>query len=252
MIRQLMMAACVALFVALVVPAAPSAQTADDVIEKCLAAMGGRESLQKLTSRRVTGTASVSSAVGDLSGQFELDSKPPNKSRMHLVLDASALGAGNVEIEQRFDGTTAMTSNSLQGVTPITGSQLDNMRNNLFPTPFLHYKDKDASGRIELQPAESVNGRRAIVLLATPKVGPPVRMFFDAETYLLLRSIVHMNIAGLGTDVDQVSDVSDYRAVDGVKLPFRIENTNSAQHVVITLTNVEHNVALDDSLFAIR
>jgi len=44
------------------------AQTADEIAERHLAAIGGRDALAKLTSRSTTGTLSVTTPVGELSG----------------------------------------------------------------------------------------------------------------------------------------------------------------------------------------
>src|SRR4029078_2677517 len=71
-----------------------SAQTADEIIEKHLAAIGGRDALSKLTSRRVTGTISVGTPNGDLSGPVEFDSKTPNNTRAHVSLDPPSLLVG--------------------------------------------------------------------------------------------------------------------------------------------------------------
>jgi outer membrane lipoprotein-sorting protein len=248
--RKRLLILCLALAVTPVFVSAASAQTADQIVEKYLAAVGGRDALEKLTSRRATGTATVTTPGGDLKGPLEIDTKAPNKTHVHITLDLSALGAGTAEVDQRFDGTAGLMSNSAAGDTPITGSQLDFMRNNTFPTPLLHYKDSGA--RLEIQPEETIGGRRAVVLLVTPKVGPPVKMYFDAENFLLLRTVVHVSNAALGTDVDQVSDLSDYRTADGVKVAFKILQDNGAQQLTLILTKVEHNVPLDDSIFVIR
>ena len=49
--------------------------------------------------------------------------------------------------------------------------------------------------------------------------------------------------------VEQISEPTDYRAVDGVKVPFKIVNTSPNQTVAITITKIENNVALDDAIF---
>lgn len=71
--------------VAALVAAGPSAvrgaqaQTADDVVAKHLQALGGSDALGKLTSRRATGTVTISTPAGDISGPIELLSKAPTK-----------------------------------------------------------------------------------------------------------------------------------------------------------------------------
>ena len=49
--------------------------------------------------------------------------------------------------------------------------------------------------------------------------------------------------------LEQASDFSDYRTVDGVKVAFRLVNTNALQTLTIALSSVEHNVAIDDAIF---
>jgi hypothetical protein len=41
----------------------------------------------------------------------------------------------------------------------------------------------------------------------------------------------------------------DYRAVDGIKVAFLLRATSSIQNDTITITKVEHNVAIADALF---
>jgi outer membrane lipoprotein-sorting protein len=226
------------------------AQTPDEIIEKHLTAMGGRDVLAKLTSRRATGTVTISTAAGNLVGPIEVDTKAPNKTRAYMELDLSALGVPDkMVLEQKFDGATAWTLNSMQGNTQITGDQLETMKNNAFPTPLLNYKATGTT--IEALPKEQVNGKDAFVLRLTPKTGPSSRLYFDAETYLLVRSVATISSEQVGA-LEQTSNVSDYRAVDGTKVPFMIVNSNAMQAVTIKLDKVEHNINLDDALFSVK
>jgi outer membrane lipoprotein-sorting protein len=234
----------------LVVPAfvsRASAQTADEVVDKYLAALGGKEALGKLTSRRAIGTITVATQVGDLGGPIEIDTKLPNKGRVAIDLDLSAVGGDKMHQERKFDGTSGWTLNSMNGDAEITGNELDNLRNNVFPTPLLNYKTSGL--KMEVLPKETLNGTAVVVLRATPKAGSATKLYFDAATYLLLRTVTTVNSAETGGDIEQTSDLADYRAVDGIKVPFQITNSNPLQSAVIKLTKVEHNVALDDALF---
>ena len=225
-------------------------QTADEVVEKHLAALGGRPALAKLTSRKSVGTVAISTPAGNLNGPIEIAAKVPNKTRAYMTLDLSALGVPDKMIlEQKFDGTAGRTINSMQGDVEITGNQLQTMRNNLFPSPLMSYKE--AGTKIEVQPKEQVGGRDAIVLLFTPKAGPTIRFFLDAQTYLVVKAITRTSAPELG-DFDQISEPSDYRTVDGVKVPFVIKTTNPSQSITITIEKVEHNVAIDDAIFAVK
>lgn len=236
-------------FAAALTASAGAAQTptADDIVEKHLAALGGREALGKLTSRRSTGTIQLSTPAVALSGTVEISLKAPNKSRSLIRLDMQAMGGGEMVVDQRFDGVKGVALNSVQGDMDITGNQLDNMRNNAFPSALLTYKTTGT--KIELLPQEKLNGKDAVVLLITPKTGSVVRSYLDAGTLLQVRTVAKITPANVGTEIEQTIDLSDYRTVDGVKVPFSIVTTNPLQMVTIALTKVEHNVAIDDAIF---
>lgn len=224
-----------------------SAQTVDEVVEKHLAAIGGRAALAKLQSRQMVGTMTLSLPVGgDVTGSIDALSAVPNKARTLIKLDLTALGAGPIQIDQRFDGTTGYMLDSMQGDRPITGSQLESMKSAVFPTPFLGYQERGAS--VELKGKEKVGERDAYLLVVTPKDGAVVRQYLDAESYLPLRMVTAVEVPGMGL-LDQTSDFSDLRDVDGVKVPFLIKSSSAAQSFTISVTKVDHNVTVDEKLF---
>lgn len=227
---------------------AASAQTADEIIEKHVAASGGRAALEKVKSRLATGTLALTTPLGNMAGTVEILSEAPNKSRNLMKVDLSAAGIGQVTIDQRFNGETAYAIDSLQGNREITGNALDNMKAGSFPHPFLNYKERGAT--VELGGKEKVGERDAYVVTFKPKTGSPVRWYLDAQTYLPLRNVVKVNVPQLGQDVEQTSDFSDYRDVDGIKIPFQAKISSSLQTYSITLTKVEHNIKVDESLFS--
>ena len=157
-----------------------SAQTADEIIEKGIAAGGGREALAKLTSRATTGTMTVTTPGGDIAGTVEVLNQAPNKMQTVITLDLSAMGAGIMTIDQRFDGTTGYALNSMQGDTPVTSSQVDAWRNAIFPSPFLDYKQRGT--KIELTGREKMGDKDVYALLITPAKGTATRLWMDATT----------------------------------------------------------------------
>jgi outer membrane lipoprotein-sorting protein len=223
------------------------AQTPDQIVEKHLAALGGRAALGKLKSRVMTGTITVSTPAGDITGPVELTAEEPNKSRMLIKLDLSAVGAGQMVFDQRFNGERGYVMDSMQGDRDIAGEQLETMRNNMFPTAFLNYKEQGAT--VELGAKEKVNDHDAYLVILKPKTGAPVRQYFDAESFLPVRVIVKINLPQIG-EVEQTTDLSDFRDVDGVKVPFAIIASSAIQRSSITITKVEHNTKVDEALFS--
>jgi len=224
-----------------------SAQTADEIVEKHLAALGGRAALAKLTSRSNVGTITLTTPVGELSGPIEVVSQRPNKERTLITLDLSALGGAQMTVDQRFDGKTGYVIDTLQGNRDMTGDQLEALKNGDFPTPLISYKEKGIA--LKMAGKEKAGDRDAYVLILEPKTGPVIREYIDADTYLLIRTVVTVDTPETGK-FEQTVDLLDYRDVDGFKVPFQIKATSAVQNFVVTLTKIEHNKPIDDSLFA--
>jgi outer membrane lipoprotein-sorting protein len=226
---------------------AASAQTVDEIIEKHLTALGGRAALGKMTSRTMTGTITLSTPAGPVSGPIEILNERPNKVRTFINLDLTALGVGKVVIDQRFNGTTGYAIDSLQGNRDITGDQLEVMRNTVFPSPLMNYKELGAT--VELGGKEKVGERDAYLLILKLKMGPALRQYVDAESYLPVRTVLTLTVPPVG-EIEQTSDLLDWRDVDGVKVPFQIKSSSSVQTLSIDVTKVEHNQPIDQALFS--
>lgn len=235
-----------ALVVVVVSSQAALAQTADGIIEKSIAAMGGKAAFDKIKTRVMAGSISLSTPAGDLPGTIEVVNALPNKTRTVIKADLSAFGAGPLVIDQRFDGEAGHVSNTLQGDNAMTGNQLDNARNNGFPHLYLSYK---ALGiKATLQPKETIAGREAHVILFEPPKGSSLKQYIDAQTLLPFRMVMKITSPETG-EFEQTTDASDYRDVDGVKIPFKLVTSSAVQNYTIELTKVEHNTAVDDKQF---
>jgi hypothetical protein len=229
-------------------PAQTKALTADELVEKHLTALGGRSALAKLESRVARGTISISAQGADVAGPVEIYAKAPNKTRTYFRVDLSQFGAGELVVDQRCDGKTAFVSNSMRGDREITGTQLQGMLNASFPTPLLTYKQ--AGTALDLKGKDKVGTRDVYVLQYMPKAGPSSTQFFDAETWLLVRVVTKVDAAELGGEMEQTTDLSDYRDVDGVKVAFALKVVNPVQTLAVAVDTIEHNKPLDDAMFA--
>jgi outer membrane lipoprotein-sorting protein len=225
-----------------------SAQTADDIIEKHVAASGGRAAFARLKSRHSAGTVTLTTPGGNITGLIETWNQAPNKARSLTKLDLTALGLGQTVIDQRFDGESGYVLDTIQGNHDITGTQLDSMKNGSFPNIFLNYKEMGAT--IELSGKEKVGDHDTYLLISKPKAGTAVRTYIDAESYLPVRTIVKVPVPQLGTDLDEVIEFSDFREVDGIKIPFQINQSSLLQTINISLTKVEHNKEIDPAMFS--
>jgi hypothetical protein len=151
-------------------------------------------------------------------------------------------------VDNRFDGTTGYAMDSMQGNREITGSQLENMKSQGFPNPFLNYK---ASGmNVKLDPAkQKVGEKEAYLLTFEPPAGFPIKTYIDATTFLPVRTVVRAETPQTG-EIEQWVDPIEFKDVDGVKVPTKVRLTNSMQSITMTFTKIEHNVTLDEKMFS--
>ena len=236
----------VAAMVVLLSAPAAWAQTADEVVEKSLAALGGRAAHEKIKTRSMSGTITLGTPAGDIPGTIEVTNALPNKVRTLIKADLTSLGAGPLVIDQRFDGKSGYVLDTLQGNREITGSQLDNMRNTGFPHAFLTYKQLGIAAK--LQGKEKIGEREVYVLEFDPSAGSTIRQYVDAQSFLPTRFVMTVTVPQMG-DVEQITDLTDYREVDGVKLPFKLVASSTLQTYTVELAKVEHNVPVDDKVF---
>lgn len=78
--------------------------------------------------------------------------------------------------------------------------------------------------------------------------GALVRLWLDAETGLLARMTVRVPTP-VG-ELPQQVDYEDYRAVDGVKLPFVVKTNQGGETSIARYSEIKHNLPVDDAAFA--
>jgi outer membrane lipoprotein-sorting protein len=231
--------------------AAAALPTADELVEKHLAALGGRAVLAKLQSRSATVSISMNIQGNEVAGSGEMYNKAPNKSRNYMRMDLSPFGMGEVVVDTRCDGKTAWSSDTMQGDRDITGDQLQSMLNQHFPTSLLTLKEDGA--KFVVIGKEKVGGADAYVdayvAEYTPKAGPASKQYFDAKTFLPIRTVSKINTPQTG-EIEQMVEASDFRDVDGTKVPFVVKIVNPMQVITITMKEVAHNKPIDEALFS--
>ena len=211
--------------------------TLDQVLDKYIAASGGRAALEKITSSQAKGTIDIPDA--NLSGTIELIQKAPNLAS--TVVELPGVG------RQRdvFDGTTGWTEDPMNGVRDKSGVELaEAKRAAIFGREL---KLKTLYQTMTVKGREQVGGRDAIVVEAVPAEGSPVKMSFDAENGLLVKQIGTRQTPQGPLEVTVTFE--NYRAVDGVQHAFTIRQSTSMFTAVIQLNEIKHNAPIDDAVF---
>jgi hypothetical protein len=217
-------------------PAAPL-PSVDQILSRYVDAAGGRSAWLRLTSRVTTGTIEVPSA--NLSGTLELREKAPDRVLSEIRI-AGAL------FRQGYDGTVGWTDDPQNGLREQTGAELDEARRD---ADFYHPLNiRKLYTKLTVIGTEQIGDRNTYEVDGTVAEGDPDKLYFDAVSGLPVRIISHRH-SPQGV-VDFREDFDDYREVDGVKRAFTIQHTSGGTVVTIHITEVQHNVLLDDSVFA--
>ena len=226
-----------AYFVALLALAvSASAQSVDEIIAKNLQAKGGVDKLKAVQSVKSTSTLKIQG----IEATMVVQGKRPSLLRQELDFGAQKMVSA-------YDGTTAwMTQVGAPAPEVLTGAQADLMVEQAnFDGPLMNYKDRGYTA--VFVGAETLDGKPVNHLKVTAKSGITHDFFLDAATGLETRTITEV----AGTAVRQ--DFSDYRDVQGLKVPFLIRTyVNGAPIGEIKVSAVEYNATIDDAIFRIK
>lgn len=231
---------CIALLFLL--PAAASAQTADEILAKVLAARGGADKLRAIHSERVSGQISF----GDVTGPFLVELKRPLKMHMQLtvqnqtmvrVYDGQSQGWANNPFAGKMD-PEAMSGDDLKNISEESD----------FDGPLVNYKSK--GNKVELVGKEKFNDKDVWRVKLTTKNGDARFYLFDVNSFLLLKWEGKRKHEGQEFPVE--SYFSDYRDVGGLKFAFAIDSGSSATELTqkIRIEKIELNPELNDAEFS--
>ena len=212
--------------------------TGNEVYQHYIQAIGGRAAWEKLHSRVSKGTIEIP-AMNNLSGTIEVRMKAPN-----LIL--VVINLGGAIIQQGFDGTSAWSDDPRNGLRVLTGGELEDERKE---ANFYHALDlQKIYSKFTVTGREKIDDHDTYVVEATPAGGgDPDKLYFDTQSGLEVRSVNHRHTPDGSMEFS--ANIADYRELDGVKLPFRVEQASSQAAFTITFTDIQHNVDLPDSLF---
>lgn len=218
--------------------AKPAGLTAEQVIERTIQASGGREAMEKLTSTVAKGTADISWA--GVTAKMEYYAKAPDKQMSVTSID------GYGQVKQGFDGKVAWVDNPESGLQELSGEMAEQAkRQAVFNAPL---KWRELYPKAELRGKEKVGDRDAWVLILTSTAGKKVIQYVDAENFLMLRQTMTQQTPQ--GEMEVTADMSDYRDVSGVKVPFLIKQTLPPGDIIIKFTEMQNNVPIDDAQFA--
>jgi hypothetical protein len=143
------------------------------------------------------------------------------------------------------DGTSAWEVSTVGGDRELEGEEKATFLREADFHKELHWKENNT--KVECVGIEDVDGKPAYKVVLTPKSGKPTTEFYDKTSHLLVKE---MSTAPSPMGEVQVEEYpTDYKAVDGVLFPFKVTQKVLTQEIVLTLTEIKHNVDLPADSF---
>ena len=211
-------------------PAAGAPQvTADQIIEKYVSALGGDDAL-KVTTRMTRATI-----VNGSETPIEIFTKAPNKR----------ISISNGQSFTAFDGTAGWMGNTGRPAREMSATESEAA--GLDAEFALALRLKEIFPQLRRGRPETIGGVECELLNATRPGRPPVRLYFDKNSGLLVR-LVRYAETPVGRNATQI-DYADYREMDGVKSPFRWTLSRANGRFTIQVKEAKNNVAIEDAKF---
>jgi hypothetical protein len=215
------------------VPAAlPPAQS---ILDKYVAAVGGLPALQRITTRIQHGNL----LFGANKTPIDVYAKAPNK---RVSVSHSASG----DSFTAFDGAAGWLGNTGRPARDMNG--MESKDAGLDAEFSLALRAATIFQSLRTVASEKIGGKDMNVVAARGAAVPDTKLYFDPDTGLLMR-LVRLDDTGIGGLPVQI-DYADYRAVDGIKIPFRWTLARTNGRFTIQIDSVEQNVPIDDAKFA--
>lgn len=226
---------------------APRGMNAMKVIEKYIAARGGRKKLEGVSAVSTTYKVAITGAPMEIIGQ--LDQQAPN-----LFTFAMTAGGGTMNLQtQTYDGKTAKVS-GMQGEQVLEGEELEELAYQFYLNPELSYQK--LGYKLNLLGMTKIDGKLAYKLDVTNPLGSVESHYYDTDSGLLVRT-ENMEESPMGAIV-AVSDLSNYKAVEGILYPHIIKQSAGPQNItmevtklMVTATGGSYTIKVGDNLWKI-
>jgi hypothetical protein len=244
--------------------------TPEQIIEKHLTAIGGKEKLATINTRVAMGLIKAPTA-----GQtkFLLISERPDKLTVLYKMptyDWRITYASN----DFFSIPIKILSNNVLLIGP--SNKLENKFREMFSSGLLFgdmslyniLTNPNSDIVMKAGKTKKINNRPTFVVEVRQKKTDLGKAYFDAETFMLVRidygsveipdTRIILDNTPKNTSIDFYQEFSDFRDVDGIKLPFKLKHVTippispnqRASAVDVEITEYKHNLKIDPKLFS--
>jgi hypothetical protein len=230
------------LLIIFLLPFCLQAQNVDAVIKKYVDFIGGKKNWKKVKTLKTSGKYNY----GGIEFPFTAYSKTPNYYKFIVPLEGKYYA-------QAFDGEKGWKIDAFKNETAptmLTGKAARSMANEAdveLQNAFIDYKRKGYQAT--LAGKDTVDGKSCVGIKLMRKDGDAETYYFDQLTYALVMKVsMSKNTELQGTTLNTL--YSDYRDVNGIKIPFKSLNKSNDQLILeVTTEKAEVNIPIDDQEF---
>lgn len=219
-----------------------NAQTVDEIIDKHIVALGGKEKLRTVSSVRMN----IKGQAQGFEFPVEMISKKNGSVKTTTTIQ-------NMKMVQAYD------ANAGQGwfVNPMMGDKKAQKMNEeqvkqvqeqggKMESDLLDYKEKGHTA--EYLGKEDMDGEEVYLVRLTKKNGNITYYYIDVLTHLILKEKTKAKMKD--KEFETETYYSNYQTVDGITSPGSIENMSGGMLAFqINVEKIEYNIAIDDKEF---
>ncbi len=208
-------------------------QEAGKIVDQYVKAAGGGRALARIQTLTLEG--SFTSDDGK-SGTYTLDTKLPNRYYSELLV-------GEKNLIEAYNGKSAWHQNAAGELGTLVGSegmQLEAAAQ-YYNSRLLNLKKNKIT--LALVGHAQVRGKDALQLEVTTATGVKRQVFFDPQTHLIVKEAATVG----GVEEEILYD--DYRTIDGVKLPYKIELHRGSDKYDISVRRAAINGMVGERVF---
>lgn len=213
------------------------AQSVEEVIDKHIEAIGGKEKLAGLKSVRMETNLSVQG--------MDIPVVTTKVQGVGQRVDISAMGMDGYIINTPTAGWSFMPFMGQSAVEALPEEQVKEGAEELdVQGPLFNYKEKGHT--VELQGKETLDGVESYKVKFTSKGGKTRTYYIDAKTYYLVRATSKQVV--MGQEQEVVFTYANFKKTDdGLVFPFSIGGAFGQGDM--TVTKIEINKPVDEKLF---
>ncbi len=211
------------------------AQTADEVIDKYITAIGGKEKWKQIKSMMIEGQIEVQG--------IEIPFTMQAVNNTGTRVDAEFQGSKFIDITTPSKG---WSQNPMAGKTTLQPLSADELKDKLddldLQGAFIDYKEKGST--VEALGKDEEDGNEYFKIKLTTKNKKETTYFFDLKTNLVYKQ--ETTAKQQGQDVKVTAKNLDYQMTDfGVKVPFKVDQGG----MVMVTKKLVTNPVVDSKLF---